>query len=69
MERPLGGDQPGAAGAPGQLEGGLVGLGAGVGEEDLAVAGDQGQQPLGEPHLGLGGEEVGDVAEGAAAAR
>ena len=36
VEGALGGDEPGAAGATGQLEGGLVGLGAGVAEEDPA---------------------------------
>ena len=34
VEGALGGDQVGTAGAPGELEGRLVGLGAGVGEED-----------------------------------
>ena len=36
VEGALGGDDVGAAGAPGQLERRLVGLGAGVGEEHLA---------------------------------
>ena len=36
VEGALGGDQVGTAGAPGQLEGRLVGLGAGVGEEHPA---------------------------------
>ena len=72
VEAALGGDQVGAAGAPGELEGRLVGLGAGVGEEHLAAAGsgaEEGEQPLGQRDLRLGGEEVGDVAEGAAAGR
>ena len=70
VEGALGGDQPGAPGAPGQLEGGLVGLGAGVGEEHPAVpAPSSAEQPLGELDLRAAGEEVGDVAEGAQLAR
>ena len=37
VEGALGGDQVRTAGAPGELEGRLVGLGAGVGEEDPSV--------------------------------
>ena len=66
VERALRRDDPGAAGAAGQLEGGLVGLRAGVAEEDARVVApaEEGDQALGERHLRLGGEEVGDVAEG-----
>ena len=65
VEGALGGDHVGAAGASGQLEGRLVGLGAGVGEEHLAGAiewsdarssllnhrEEESQQPLGERDL------------------
>ena len=67
VEGALGGDQVGPAGAPGELEGGLVGLGAGVGEEHPAVGAEQAEQPLGELDLRLGGEEVGDVARASGA--
>ena len=64
VEGALGGDHVGAAGAPGQLERRLVGLGAGVGEEHLARAAPSSvEQPLGQRDLRLGGEEVRDVAE------
>ena len=63
------GDEVGAAGAAGELERGLVGLGAGVGEEHPALAApSRREQPLGEGELRLGGEEVGHVAEGLRAA-
>ena len=65
VEAALGGDDVGAAGAPGELERGLVGLGAGVGEEHLAgpAGAEQREQLLGELDLRLAGEEVRDVAE------
>ncbi len=64
VEGALGRDQPGPAGAAGELQGRLVGLGAGVAEEDPPVCPlEESQEPLGEPHLRLGGEEVGDVPE------
>ena len=65
VEAALGGHDVGAAGAPGQLERRLVGLGAGVGEEHLARPPrvEQREQLLGQPDLRLGGEEVRDVAE------
>ena len=64
---------PGAAATAvpaGDLEGGLVGLGPGVGQEDLGLVRwqarkGQGDECLGEADLGGGGEEVRDVAEGA----
>ena len=67
VERALGGDEPGAAGPAGELERGLVGLGAGVAEEDARVVGpaEEADEALGQGDLRLGGEEVGDVAEGA----
>ena len=54
---------PRAAGAAGQLERGLDGLGAGVGEEHPGAGGRAAQleQLLGQLDLRLGGEEVGDV--------
>ncbi len=58
-----GGDDLGPAGAPGQLEGGLVRLGAGVGEEHPTGAPGQGQQLLGQRHRRLGDVEVAHVAE------
>ena len=60
-------EDPGPAGAAGDLEGGLVGLGAGVREEHARALGRlrQLQQALGELDLGGGGEEVRDVHEGA----
>ena len=67
VEGALGGDDVGAAGAPGELERGLVGLGAGVGEEDLAGGAPPSSDPSrrsASAHLRLGGEEVRDVAEG-----
>src|SRR5690606_37812372 len=44
-----------------ELVGGLVGLRAGVGEEDPGGAAEQGDQPLGEQHLGLVQEQVAGV--------
>src|SRR5690606_29607025 len=64
VETAVGGDHVGAPGEPADLEGGLVGLGAGVAEEDLAVAAEEFEQPLGEGDRGFGDEEVRDVAEG-----
>lgn len=64
VEPALGGHHVGAAGEPPDLEGGLVCLGAGVGEEDAAGAAEQTEQFLGEGDGRLGGEEVGDVAQG-----
>ncbi len=69
VEPALGHDDVGATGAPGELEGPLVGLGAGVGEEDLAAllrggVTEQGEQALGQLDLRAGGEEVGDVPQG-----
>ena len=51
-------------GQPADLERGLVGLGAGVAEEDPARPARQVQQPLGEQHAGLVHGQVGDVPEG-----
>src|SRR6478735_4152083 len=67
VERALGRDEPGAAGPAGELERGLVGLGAGVAEEDARVVGpaEEADEALRQGDLRLGGEEVGDVAEGA----
>ena len=64
VEAAVGGDHVGAPGQPADLEGGLVGLGAGVAEEDPAGAAEELEQPLGEGDGRLGDEEVGDVAEG-----
>ena len=65
VEGALGGDEPGAAGPAGELERGLVGLGAGVAEEDTRVVGpaEEADEALGQGDLWLGGEEVGHVAE------
>jgi hypothetical protein len=63
VEAALGGDDVAAAGEPGQLEGGLVGLGAGVAEQYAARTSGQCQQQLGEGDGRLGDVEVGDVAE------
>ena len=65
VERTLHRHQPGPAGAAGQLQGSLVGLGAGVGEEHPPVGVDKAQQPLRQLHLLRAGEEVRDVPEGA----
>ncbi|MPM93907.1 hypothetical protein SDC9_141049 [bioreactor metagenome] len=69
MEGALHRDDPGPAGAPGELEAGVVGLRAGVAEEHpgrdaRGVGGGQRVQPLGELHLPGAGEEVGDVRDG-----
>src|SRR6266498_4021889 len=50
--------------APGQLDGGLDGLGAGVGEEHLGAAAEAVDQPLGQVDLRAGEVQVGGVAEG-----
>jgi hypothetical protein len=63
VEAALGGHDVGASGAPGQLERGLVGLGAGVGEEHLPVGSEQLQQLFGEADLRFGGEEVRHVSQ------
>ena len=63
VESAVGGDDPRATGAPGHLEGRLVRLGSGVGEEHLPVATGQPEQPLGQPHGGLVRDEVRRVAE------
>lgn len=63
VEGALGRDDVGTPGEPADLEGGLVGLGAGVAEEDPAVPAEELEQPLGEGDGRLGEEEVGDVAE------
>ena len=55
-------DRPGAAlAAPDQLDRGLVGLRAGVGEEHPAVHAQQADDPLGQPDLRLVQVEVGRV--------
>ena len=66
VEGALGGDDLGPTGGSGDLEGGLVGLGAGVGEEDLGLTGiaDHRHEPFRQGHLGGSGEEVGHVTEG-----
>lgn len=64
VEAALGGDHVAPAGAPPDLESGLDGLRAGVGEEDLAGAAEELEEPFGELDGRLGDEEVGDVAEG-----
>src|SRR5690606_18938176 len=64
VEGAVGGDDVAASGHAADLEGGLVGLGAGVAEVDLAVAAEELQQPFGEGDGRLGDVEVGDVAEG-----
>src|SRR5690606_35400511 len=46
-----------------QLVGGLVGLGAGVGEEHPGGLAEQADQPLGQQHLGLVQEQVARVRE------
>jgi hypothetical protein len=53
----------GRAPLAGELEEGLVGLGAGVAEEDLAAEGEV-RELAGEPGLDLVVEEVGDVHQG-----
>ena len=65
VEGALGRDDPGAAGAAGELDGRLDRLGPAVAEEDRAAlrrAGD-GEEPLGELDLRDGGEEVRHVDE------
>src|SRR4029453_9653584 len=69
---PKGGPHPGRllapvgpAPAPGHLDGGLVGLGPGVGQEHLGVAAEMADEPFGQLDLGAGEVEVGGVAEGA----
>ena len=64
VEAALGGDHVGPPGQPADLEGALVGLGARVAEEDLAVAAEVLEQPFGEGDGRFGDEEVGDMAEG-----
>ena len=68
VEAALGGHHVGAAGEPGQLERGLVGLRAGVAEQHPAGPAGQREQQLGERDRRLGDVEVGDVAEGARSA-
>ena len=71
MEGVLEGQDPGApapAVAAGDLEGGLIGLGTGVGQEDAgvlsgAVGEGEPDELLGEADLGRGGEEVRDVTQ------
>ena len=59
----LGGDHLGPAGEPADLERRLVGLGAGVAEEDPARPAGEVEQPLGQRQAGLVHRQVGDVAE------
>src|SRR3712207_9540912 len=53
VEGTLGGDQPGPAGHPAELERGLVGLGARVGEEDAGVRGDRKSTRLNSSHANI----------------
>lgn len=64
VEAALGGDHVRPSGQPADLEGALVGLGAGIAEVDPAVPAEALEQPLGERDGRLGDEQVGDVAEG-----
>ena len=76
VERPVGGEDVVAVGAAvalpvaaGELDGALVGFGAGVGEEDAAVAAEEGVEALREAGLEVVEVQVGDVEEGAGLVR
>ena len=64
VEAVLCGEDAGASGAPGDLEGGLVGLGTGVREEDLRARGNELLQPGREVEDLRVGEDVRGVAQG-----
>ena len=69
VEGALGGDHLGPAGEPADLERRLVGLGAGVAEEDPPGPAGELEQPLGEQQARLVHRQVGDVARACAPAR